>query len=639
MILKDIGLDMSKIYLEKAVFINRAPFDNLELDFNENEIAVLSAVNGRGKTTILSYIVDAFHEMARPYFQNEFEDRKNKYYRISSTLYNINATKTSFVYLRFRSDESTYDYVDVRGDCNEEEYNTLININDKIPFSEIKNKASRGNKVTSKNFNETKAKELFESNILTYFPAYRFEQPGYLNDPYAVKLNFKKRMPFSGYLNNPIEVISGLPELANWIMDIVLDIRLNDTNIDLYDELSKIISQALISKNYGPLYCGIGLRNLGGRRIHIMKADRKVVYPTIFNLSSGEAALICLFGELLKQADSNQTNIALDKITGIVLIDEVDKHLHIKLQKEVLPALFQLFPNVQFIVSSHSPFLAMGLAEQARERSKIIDLDLNGVSMDATTNGLYIEVYNMMLGENERFKQMYESLKSKIKDGTTPLIITEGKTDVEHIKKAKEKLNIINCDIEFFETDDSFGDSKLKTLLEQISKLPHLRKIIGIFDRDNPAIVSDIERNSVEYKDYGNNVYAFCIPIPSQRESYTNISIEFYYTDNELKIQKDGKCLYFDNEIAWSMQTKDIIVDIDGKPLLRECNNDTEEFNKKIYDKDIGDLKGIHSKTMFAELIKTDDDCVKGINFDNFHLIFERIKVITEVGIKMPSLT
>jgi len=47
-----------KIHLEKAIFINRAPFDKLELDFSENEIALLSAVNGRGKTTILSHIVD-----------------------------------------------------------------------------------------------------------------------------------------------------------------------------------------------------------------------------------------------------------------------------------------------------------------------------------------------------------------------------------------------------------------------------------------------------------------------------------------------------------------------------------------------------------------------------------------------------
>jgi len=44
-----------KIHLEKAIFVNRAPFDKLELNFCENEIAVFSSANGRGKTTILSH--------------------------------------------------------------------------------------------------------------------------------------------------------------------------------------------------------------------------------------------------------------------------------------------------------------------------------------------------------------------------------------------------------------------------------------------------------------------------------------------------------------------------------------------------------------------------------------------------------
>ena len=79
-----------KIYLEKSIFINRAPFEKIDLDFNENEVAVLSAVNGKGKTTILSHIVDAFYEMAKPHFANEFEGKENKFYRVSSGINNLN---------------------------------------------------------------------------------------------------------------------------------------------------------------------------------------------------------------------------------------------------------------------------------------------------------------------------------------------------------------------------------------------------------------------------------------------------------------------------------------------------------------------------------------------------------------------
>ena len=51
--------------IQKIIFINRAPFEHLELDFKQNGINVLTAINGKGKTTIISHIVDAFHELAR----------------------------------------------------------------------------------------------------------------------------------------------------------------------------------------------------------------------------------------------------------------------------------------------------------------------------------------------------------------------------------------------------------------------------------------------------------------------------------------------------------------------------------------------------------------------------------------------
>jgi ABC-type multidrug transport system ATPase subunit len=48
-------------------------FDNLSLDFKENEIAVLMAVNGRVKTTLMSYVADAWCGDGGTFFQGEFE--------------------------------------------------------------------------------------------------------------------------------------------------------------------------------------------------------------------------------------------------------------------------------------------------------------------------------------------------------------------------------------------------------------------------------------------------------------------------------------------------------------------------------------------------------------------------------------
>src|SRR6185437_5438878 len=238
----------------------------------------------------------------------------------------------------------------------------------------------------------------------------------------------KKYSDFTGYLPNPIEIITGLPQLTNWIMDVILDMQYkNIENQTLKDNIDAIITDALSAKCKNPLRFGVGPRRYGSTRIQIVnKANEESIYPSIFNLSSGESSILCLFGEILKHADKVKENIALGDISGIVLIDEIDKHLHIGLQKEVLPKLLNLFPKIQFIISSHSPFLNMGLAEIVAQRSKIIDMDNLGISKTPTSNSLYDEVYQLMIEENKRFKSLHDQLSEKLKFSTKPLLITEG---------------------------------------------------------------------------------------------------------------------------------------------------------------------------------------------------------------------
>ena len=100
--------------LEKAIFINRAPFEHLELYFRDKGVNVLSAINGKGKTTILSHIADAFYELAKIHYKNEFEDSPNKFYRISHSNEIINNEHPSIVFFRFRNNEEILDYVDIR---------------------------------------------------------------------------------------------------------------------------------------------------------------------------------------------------------------------------------------------------------------------------------------------------------------------------------------------------------------------------------------------------------------------------------------------------------------------------------------------------------------------------------------------
>ncbi len=58
-------------------------------------------------------------------------------------------------------------------------------------------------------------------------------------------------------------------------------------------------------------------------------------------------------------------------VAGIVIIDEVENHLHPKLQRTILQKLNVIFPNIQFIISSHSPLCISGAADTETETFKV----------------------------------------------------------------------------------------------------------------------------------------------------------------------------------------------------------------------------------------------------------------------------
>lgn len=74
-------------------------------------------------------------------------------------------------------------------------------------------------------------------------------------------------------------------------------------------------------------------------------------------LSAGYSAALDIVADLILKMQEKNRLVRTYDMPGIVLIDEIETHLHLSLQKEILPILVSLFPNVQFIVTSHSPFV------------------------------------------------------------------------------------------------------------------------------------------------------------------------------------------------------------------------------------------------------------------------------------------
>ena len=78
----------------------------------------------------------------------------------------------------------------------------------------------------------------------------------------------------------------------------------------------------------------------------------------INNKSDGEKAIITLIADIAYNL-SIAKNFVMDddflKSPGVVMIDEIETHLHPKWQREILPILTTIFPNIQFFVATHSP--------------------------------------------------------------------------------------------------------------------------------------------------------------------------------------------------------------------------------------------------------------------------------------------
>lgn len=246
------------------------------------------------------------------------------------------------------------------------------------------------------------------------------------------------------------------------------------------------------------------------------------------------------------------------------------------------------------------------------------------------------------LGDLKRemfFKKDVSSVDFELCDNPREtLILTEGKTDWKHLKKAKEVLGI-ELPIRFDEFTASRGDVYTLRMCKNFSEIPDHPRMVFIFDRDNPEVIKELDKKTVDgtcFQDWGNNVFSFYLPVPTHRKKYANISIEFYYTDAEIRAVdlKTGKRLLFSNEVEErvikSMTSREYSRTFSVLPTPKL----EEEYEKKIFDgacDEIKDDQGVlisHSKEVFASNIVNGAAPFDRIQFGEFRNIFDIIAEI-----------
>ena len=148
------------------------------------------------------------------------------------------------------------------------------------------------------------------------------------------------------------------------------------------------VSPVSISKGWK-----INPRNKQGAKIEVFESTLEIIkkgtplYAT--QLSDGERGMLALVIELARRlviANPGNPNPVSDG-KAIVLIDEIELHLHPQWQAEVIQRLERTFPNCQFIISTHSPLV---IQQVKADRVTIIEGD-GSVRRPISTYGLPVE--------------------------------------------------------------------------------------------------------------------------------------------------------------------------------------------------------------------------------------------------------
>lgn len=195
------------------------------------------------------------------------------------------------------------------------------------------------------------------------------------------------------------------------------------------------------------------------RRQHLrMVVNKKGTVFEINHLSDGEKCLLAMVGDMARRlalANPSLENPLYGE--GVVMIDEVDLHLHPAWQRMVLPKLCEAFPNCQFIVSTHSPQILNHLKPENIFLFKERDGDIIYSKPNASYGRESGDLLEDLMDVPERPDSVEEDIHKLF------ILIDE-----DRIQEAKELLTVLNREV--------LDDPELQKADVVIQRMERLRK-------------------------------------------------------------------------------------------------------------------------------------------------------------------
>ncbi len=359
---------MEDIFIQKIHIGKVRHLENIDIsiDDKERKHLILTGKNGSGKTSVLEGIRDFLKAVENGEFNN-FSNLQKQVEKYQKNIDELNIKLKNI-------DKQSEDYGNTRFEISNEERNrdNFQNIIDKytsmVTF-EISDDTYLYYHYTHNNF------------IITFFPAQRIFKPVIPKN--AEKINLPKVTQLSDRLNTVfIKYLVDLDykssraykdkdqktiqEIENWF--------------STFSSFLKIIfgDDSLEIKFY---------ESEQGYNFRIYTKDREPFDLT--TLSDGYASILNLVTELILRMENKQ--VKNYDVQGIVLIDEIETHLHIDLQKKILPFLTTFFPKIQFIVTTHSPFVLSSISDAVifDLEKKIRVEDLSAYAVDGIIEGYF----------------------------------------------------------------------------------------------------------------------------------------------------------------------------------------------------------------------------------------------------------
>ena len=301
----------------------------------------------------------------------------------------------------------------------------------------------------------------------------------------------------------------------------------------------------------------------------------------------------------------------------------------------------------QIFITTHSPAFYNSPSENKAvvnigyEKDKTVLLkDVNRLDEELG----YIKLYQNFIDQVKKLEEAnaekakdIETLKGILHQSTAPIVLTEGKTDAALLKLAIQKLNLsgyehweikpVTCD------KTSNWEALLKFLCELRDNFPPSQPVIGMFDRDVKLEIiqngNKVDIRSQEFIKIANMIYCFAIPVPHNRIETDQISIEHYFTDSEIRTEKEGKRLFLGNEFYQTGIFKgDEALYYKGASNVWNTIKVIEHETRSYVTKEDGSGDYSLSKAAFVRCIENNEQDFSAISFSEFAKIFDVVEKI-----------